>query len=100
MLKKILKDIAQIHNTIYNRIVFWRRKPRYVEMPRIKGKIYLVSDKNAISFGKNVRINSSLEANPIGGSVRTILFCEPGAKIEIGNNVGISIRQSMHLSLL
>lgn len=90
MLKSIVKKVVQSKDALYNKIVFWRRSPQYLEMPKIKGKIYLVSDKKAISFGRNVRINSSLESNPIGGSVRTILFCEPGAKIEIGSNVGIS----------
>lgn len=82
--------LMNLPSNIYNRAVFAYRKPAFVSFPIIKGKIHLVSEKGAISFGQNVRINSSLGSDPIGGSTRTILFAEPGAKINIGNNVGIS----------
>lgn len=90
-MKGFIRAIITIPNKIYNYIMFAWRKPICVGYrPRINGKIYMVSDKSAISFGRGVCINSSLKSNPIGGSDRTILFAEHGAVINIGNNVGIS----------
>lgn len=98
MIEKIYKCIVGLPDIVYNRYVFLRRKPTYAEhIPEINGKIYMVSDKGAVSFGKDVRINSSLRSNPIGGSSRTILFAEPGAQIMIGNGVGIS-NSAIHAS--
>lgn len=89
-MKKLVKKIFKVPSMLYNKCVFAVRKPVYASFPLINGKIYLVSDKGAVYFGENVRINSSIGSDPIGGSTRTILFAEPGAKIKIGNNVGIS----------
>lgn len=90
MLKKILKSILKIPENLYNHYMFWKCSPGYCIRPKINGYIYMVADHGAIVFGKNVRINSSLRSNPIGGSDKTVLFAEPGAQIRIGNNVGIS----------
>ena len=89
-MKKVIKTILRLPDQVYNKLIFMRRKPVCKHMPDINGKIYMVSDKGAVSFGENVRINSSLESNPIGGSTRTILYAKPKAKIVIGNHVGIS----------
>jgi len=66
---------------------------RYVECvspPAIKGKILIKSAKRGlIHIGRNVKINSSYEANPVGG-VRTALVSIYGGTIEIGDNTGIS----------
>lgn len=90
MIKKIINMILNIPTNLYNKLVLRYRKVLITNKPLIKGRIYLVSDKKAVSFGKNVRINSSLQSNPIGGSTRTIIFACHGANIKIGNNVGIS----------
>lgn len=89
-IKNLILILKNLPSNIYNRAVFVYRKPTFESYPKINGKIHLVSEKGAVSFGRNVRINSSLGSDPIGGSTRTILFAEPGAKINIGNNVGIS----------
>lgn len=85
---KILK-INIIHK-VYNFFILKYRGVKYSNYPQINGKIYIVSDKSAIQFGQNVRINSSLKSNPIGGASRTILFAKVNAVISIGDNVGIS----------
>lgn len=91
MIKKIVVKIRKLPIDIYNKIVFAYRRPVLSgKVPHINGKIYMISDKGKIRFGDGVRINSCLEANPIGGSERTILFAEPGASIFIGDRVGIS----------
>lgn len=91
MVKEVLNAIRRLPSNLYNRLVFALRKPVLSDQgPRINGKLYMVSDRGKIRFGTGVRINSSLESNPIGGSTRTILFAEPGASISIGDRVGIS----------
>lgn len=90
-MKQAIRKLSRLPDFLYNRLVFLRRAPKCSgNRPEIHGKIYMVSDPGAISFGEGVRINSSLKSDPIGGSSRTILFAEPGAKIVIGNHVGIS----------
>lgn len=98
MIKTIIVRARRLSADIYNKIVFAFRKPVLLgDRPYINGKIYMVSDKGKIQFGEGVRINSSLESNPIGGSTRTILFAESGASIVIGNRVGIS-NSAIHAS--
>lgn len=89
-LKKIVKWIFRIPSMIYNEFVFQYRQPVYENKPLINGRIYLVSDKKSIFFGKDVRINSCFKSNPIGGDTRTVLFAKPNATIRIGNQVAIS----------
>lgn len=84
---KILKNIT---DQIYNQTIFLIRGVQYKKRPKINGKLYLVSDRGAITFGENVEINSSLYSNPIGGATRTVLFARPDGRISIGNHVGIS----------
>lgn len=85
-----VKIIKRVIDEVYNKVIFVIRKPRYKASPKIKGRIYMVGKPGAIEFGEGVRINSSLESNPIGGSTRTIIFAKDGASIHIGNNVGMS----------
>lgn len=91
IVKILVKLILELPNKLYNSFMSIRRSPVYNgSRPKINGRIYMVSDKGKISFGQNVKINSSMKSNPIGGNERTILFAEHGAEIVIGNNVGIS----------
>lgn len=89
-LRKLGSSIIKIPGRAYNRLVFLYRKVMYDTFPKIEGRVYIVCSPLKISFGKNVRINSSLRSNPIGGSTRTILFAKPEGVITIGDNVGIS----------
>jgi acetyltransferase-like isoleucine patch superfamily enzyme len=67
-----------------------RRYVECVSAPAIKGKILIRAAKpGLIHMGRNVRINSSYEANPVGG-FRTALVSVNGGTIEIGANTGIS----------
>ncbi len=86
-----IKKIRHLPDAIGNRITFLRFRPEYAQYPAINGRILLYSGRGGkISFGRNVRINSSLRSNPIGGDTVTILYAQPGACISIGNNCGIS----------
>lgn len=74
---------------ICNRFQLLRIKLSFAEYPAIRGKL-VVGGKGQLIVGKNVTINSSHRSNPVGGKGRTSIHIAKGAKISIGNNVGIS----------
>lgn len=55
----------------------------------IKGFLRL-RNFGTFKIGTNTRINSNFRSNPIGGNNFCSFFINKGAKITIGNNVGIS----------
>ena len=58
--------------------------------PKINGLIF-IRNNGQIALGKGIQINSSLKANPIGGSVKTCLYTYVmDAKIVIGDRVCMS----------
>ena len=55
------------------------------------GSFFLrVKKGGVINLGNNLTISSGLCYNPINRNIRTALFVEKGAKLTIGDNVGIS----------
>lgn len=83
------EKINNFMDNLFNRRML-RRYVECVSPPAIKGKILIKAAKpGLIHIGRNVRINSSYEANPVGG-VRTALVSVHGGTIEIGANTGIS----------
>lgn len=89
-MKSLLKVLFAIPDRIYYLYQLIRFAPQMDGRLTIHGKIYMYSQRAHICFGNNVEINSNLKSNPIGGSTKTILYAKPGARIKIGNNVGIS----------
>jgi len=76
---------------VYNCVVLKYKRINYGNNLRINGRIYCHSDsEKGIIIGDNVRINSSLKSNPIGGPTKTILYTRGNGCIKIGHNVGIS----------
>lgn len=89
-MKSLLKALFAIPDRIYFLYQLIRFAPQMDGKLTIHGKMYMYSQRAHICFGNNVEINSNLKSNPIGGSTKTILYAKPGARIKIGNNVGIS----------
>lgn len=90
-LKKIYNSIKGIPNKVYNYILLKYRHVKYGSNLKINGRLFCVSNsRDGIVLGDNIRINSSLKSNPIGGDTRTILFAKGNGKIHIGNECGIS----------
>ena len=54
----------------------------------IVGSIHL-RNRGIFKVGENVKINSSISANPVKGN-KTVIFIDENARLIIGNNVGIS----------
>lgn len=64
---------------------------------KVRGIIHIVRvhgipfmGKRNIYLGDDIRINSSFASNPITESRKTVFYVTEGAKIRIGNRVGIS----------
>lgn len=90
-MKNLIRKIMAIPSKIYNYVILNYYHVTHLDSLHINGKIGCVANsKNGISFGKNVKINSGPNTNPIGGDTRTFLFAKGKGQIIIGNNVGIS----------
>ena len=78
----------------YNQREFRKFAVEYDVFPVIYGRILIANfapeGSGRIKIGKNVTINSGLEANPVGGVRTVLLFKNKGALIEIGDSTGIS----------
>ncbi len=77
---------------LYNRWAFARHKVQCAEFPRIYGRILVAkfATGGTIRIGRGVVINSSFEANPVGGHRTVLLIKGSEALIEIDDGVGMS----------
>lgn len=87
--KTLIKTFIGIPAKLHNRIMLAFNKVCYDEFPKINGSIY-IRNNGEIIIGKRVSINSSHRFNPIGGDTKTSIFVKFGAKLTIGDGVGIS----------
>lgn len=88
-LKQLIKFLLEIGYQIYNYLVIKYYNVHYSDYPKIRGRIFLTG-RGEIKIGKNLKINSSLSSNAIGGDHRTIFSVSSGAVLEIGDHSGIS----------
>ena len=90
-MKRLLIKLLNYSDKLYNWLVFKYRKVHYGNNLEITGRIFCVSNSDSrIKIGNNVKINSCMRSNPIGGDTRTILFAKGNAEISIGDDCGIS----------
>ncbi len=89
MLRKLISRRLIWRYALYNWFLLKYRGVQYDSYPKISGKLYITGE-GGLKFGKNVRLNSCLRANPIGGDTRIILSVSKTASMEIGDNTGIS----------
>jgi len=74
---------------IINAYYFRNIEISFKSLIRFHGQIYLKSQGKFL-IGENVIINSCRNINTIGGDTRTNILIWQGAKMSIGNDVGIS----------
>lgn len=79
-------------NNLYNKIVNWLllryKSVKYGHNLKIKGRI-VIQGKGEIKLGDDVTIYSHYAVNPIGGD-KTVFQVMKGARLVIGNHVGMS----------
>ena len=87
----MLKELMFLFYYVLNYPMFAIKGVQLGQGLRIRGKVYIKKCGNStIKIGHNVRINSSLTSDPIGGQVKTILYTHDRGSIIIGNNSGLS----------
>jgi acetyltransferase-like isoleucine patch superfamily enzyme len=74
---------------VFNYIKFKIVDINYGKNFKVNGSLFL-KGKGTIEVGENVIINSSYFHNPIGGQTFTSIVVANKAKLQIGNNVGLS----------
>ena len=89
MLKRILRFCYYLPSNLSNRIRYSMKGVRVGKNHETKGGLCIKS-KGTITMGDRVRINSKGSANPIGGGEKTCFQVLSGAKLTIGNDVGMS----------
>jgi len=79
----------KLFDLIYNSLVLKINNVQHGPTLRIGGRISL-RNKGELRIGRQVVITSSLKDNPIGGDAQTFIIVHRGAKLLIGDGVGIS----------
>jgi acetyltransferase-like isoleucine patch superfamily enzyme len=82
-------SLFKLFDFIYNFLVLKINHVQHGSALRINGKISL-RNKGDLRIGRHVVITSSLKDNPIGGDAQTFINVHKGAKLMIGDGVGIS----------
>lgn len=85
----MLWKIKFLPSSMINFITIKRNRISIGEGTKIYGRIF-VKGKGTVSIGNKCTINSSMDANPIGGDSHVIFYTKPDAVIEVGNNCGLS----------
>ncbi|MCI8402380.1 MAG: acyltransferase [Lachnospiraceae bacterium] len=89
IIKKIWQGIKDGYEGFINLVILKYRGVRREENVKIHG-IIKIYGHGTIKIGKNTIINSSMDANPIGGDSRTIFSLKSDAELSIGEDSGIS----------
>jgi acetyltransferase-like isoleucine patch superfamily enzyme len=90
---KLAKIIIGVYRFIfessYNFLILRIFKVKFEEFPMIKGRLFL-RNNGTFKIGKNVKINSDLNSNPIGGDRKAIFVVSSDGILVIEDGVGIS----------
>ena len=89
MISNILLFFYEGIAKFFNNIQLKRKKVRVGKKLQVKG-ILKIFGQGELLIGNNVRINSCESSNPIGGMTHSVISISQGARLTIGNNVGIS----------
>lgn len=89
MIKRILRFFYYLPSTFLNRVRYVFSGVRVGKFHETKGGL-CIKNKGIITMGDRVRINSKGSANPIGCGEKTYFQVLSGAKLTIGNDVGMS----------
>lgn len=84
-----MQFLSKVKYKMLNLISLKTQHVQFKGYPDIRGRLH-IRNLGEISMGKGVKINSGLFPNPVGGGSETIISIDPGAKLSIGMDVGIS----------
>ncbi|WP_432467993.1 acyltransferase [Agarivorans sp. Z349TD_8] len=86
---KILHKLQFFINFYFNLFILKAKRVQYESFPKINGRLFVINGGNIV-LGRDVRINSGMKANPIGGDNICLLKTFTGGRISIGDNCGLS----------
>lgn len=89
MIKQWIIKIKWMPINLINKLIMKLRRISYGSNLVTYGMIF-IRGTGKISIGKNVKITSCRETNPIGGDVKTILYAKGHGRISIGDYTGLS----------
>ncbi len=81
---------SQVINAFVCKIIFYGQGIKYQSFYTIGLPYISIARGGTCTIGDKFKMNNTLAGNPIGRSQPCVLFVDTGAKLSIGNHVGIS----------
>ncbi|AYQ31762.1 acyltransferase [Runella sp. SP2] len=89
-IRRAWKYLRAIIDKLYFIFLFKGNKVIYANFKCIGTPYVMVAKGGSFSIGKNFSMNNGISGNPIGCYDRCTFFVDRGAKLSIGDNVGMS----------
>ena len=91
IIRRLVFEINKLLALFYNKTLLFINNVDYEEDIRINGYVKLIMSKGAtLKIGKEFKLNSGKNFNPIGRNQRSLFVVNKDAELTIGNNVGMS----------
>lgn len=88
--RKIFFVFTNVIDQLACQIIFWGNNVTYISFKTRGIPFVSVAIGGTCTLGKNLIMNNGVKGNPIGCYDRCTFFVDRGAKLTIGDNVGIS----------
>jgi acetyltransferase-like isoleucine patch superfamily enzyme len=88
--RKVYFGLGDVTSKLMTHIIFLGLNVRYKDFITSGIPYVSVASGGDFEIGAAFQMNNSLRSNPIGRAQRCIFFVDSGAKLKIGNNVGMS----------
>jgi acetyltransferase-like isoleucine patch superfamily enzyme len=89
-IRKVSFGLGDVTSKLRSHIIFLGLNVRYKDFMTSGIPYVSVASGGDFEIGTAFQMNNSLRSNPIGRAQRCIFFVDSGAKLKIGNNVGMS----------
>jgi len=90
IIRRVINNIMRCIHNVNSIIIFWGNNVRHKNFSTTGSPYVSVARSGICIIGNNFRMNNGIKGNPIGCSQRCSIFVDRGAKLLIGDNVGIS----------
>jgi len=90
LLKRLKFKLSYPFNQLVCKVIFWLNNISFGKFSTMGLPFISVSLGGECKLGNNLVLNNTISSNPIGRHQRCIFFVKKGAKLIIGNNVGLS----------
>lgn len=88
---RLPRKLRQFYYLYFNKVIFALSGVKYGQNMKVYNKVYLnVKEGAEVTIGDDFVMTSGEAFNPLCRVQRGIIYAEPGAKISIGNDTGMS----------